>query len=87
LKKYKFKIKFIFFRIIKMMTRILIIIIHFIINTLKFNSLNIGIMRTSIINPSGKFYDFINEHEYIIDNNKFTGYSKVNLTRSSKMTD
>jgi hypothetical protein len=60
-----------------MMTRILIIIIHFIINTIKFNSLHIGIIRTSIINTSVKF---INKNEYIINNNKFIGYSKVNLT-------
>ncbi len=38
-------------------------------------------MRTSIINPSGKFYDFVN-NEYFNDNNddEYTGYSKVNLT-------
>lgn len=63
-----------------MMNRILIIIINFIINTIKFNSLHIGIIRTSIINPSGKFYDFINENEYIIDDDKFVGYSEVNFT-------
>ncbi len=82
MKKYKFKIKFIFFRIIEMMTRILIIIIHFIINTLKFNSLHIGIMRTSIINPSKKFYDFIDNLH--VGNDKFTSYSKVNLTIHKK---
>lgn len=63
-----------------MMIKIFAIIIHFIINTITLNSSYIGIMRTSIINPSGKFYDFINENEYIIDNDKFISYSKVNLT-------
>ena len=63
-----------------MMVKILTIIIHFIINTIRLNSSYIGIMRTSMINPSGKFYDFINENEYIIDNDKFVGYSKVNFT-------
>ena len=63
-----------------MMAKILTIIINFIINIIRFNSLHIGIIKTSIINPSGKFYDFINENEYIIDDDKFVGYSKVNFT-------
>lgn len=66
-----------------MMIRMLSIIIHFIINTIRLNSSYIGMMRISIINPNGKFYDFINENEYIIDDDdyKFIGYSKVNLTK------
>ena len=62
------------------MVRILDMLIYFIINTIRLNSYYIGIMRTSIINPSGKFYDFMNENDYIDEENKFIGYSKVNLT-------
>lgn len=62
------------------MVRILDMLIYFIINTIKLNSCYLGIMRTSIINPSGKFYDFINENDYINEGNKFIGHSKVNLT-------
>jgi hypothetical protein len=66
-----------------MMAIILTIIINFIINTIRLNSSYVGIIRTSIINPSGKFYDFIDD-VYINDNNKFVGYSKVNLTNYKK---
>lgn len=69
----------------------LAILIHFIINVIKLNSFYLGMMRTTIINPSGKFYDFIkNENNYMNDdyiniNNKIIGYSKVNLTDYKNM--
>lgn len=66
----------------KMMANFLGILIHFIINLIRFNSLHIGIMRTSIINPNGKFYDFINDENYYISDNKLNGYSKVNFTKN-----
>ncbi len=64
-----------------MMMKLFLLLVNFIINTIKLNYAYIGIMRTSIINPSGKFYDFVN-NEYFNDNNddEYTGYSKVNLT-------
>jgi hypothetical protein len=64
-----------------MMMKLFLLLVNFIINTIKLNYAYIGIMRTSIINPSGKFYDFVN-NEYFNDNNddEYTGYSRVNLT-------
>jgi hypothetical protein len=69
----------------------LTILIHFIINVIKLNSFYLGMMRTTIINPCGKFYDFMNnENDYMNDdyiniNNKIIGYSKVNLTDYKNM--
>ena len=57
-----------------MISKIFVIVINFIISTIKLNSLYIGIMNPPIIHPSGKFYDFI-ENQEIIE------YSKVNLTK------
>ena len=53
-----------------MMFKIFMILFNFIVNTIKLNSLNIGIITAPIINPNGKFYDFIN--------NEPIGYSKLN---------
>ena len=41
-----------------MMFKIFMILFNFIVNTIKLNSLNIGIITAPIINPNGKFYDF-----------------------------
>lgn len=57
-----------------MISKIFIIIINFIVNTIKLNSLYIGIMSPPIIHPNGKFYDFIENEEMI-------KYSKINLTQ------
>lgn len=59
-----------------MFAKIFIIIINLIVNTIKLNSMQIGIMRAPIINPNGKFYDFINAS----DENEKNSYSKINLT-------
>jgi hypothetical protein len=56
-----------------MMIRILVIVIHCIINMIKLNSFYFGIMRISISIPSENSYDFTNNTEII-------NYSKVNLT-------
>jgi hypothetical protein len=67
---------------------IFIIIINLIVNIIKLNSVYLGIMHPSIINPNGKFYDFINDDVYTNDDiqvsDKLIGYSKVNLTNCKK---
>jgi hypothetical protein len=56
-----------------------IFIINLIVNVIKLNSIQIGIMKPQIIHSNGKFYDFIN----ISDTN--IGYSKINITNSKNI--
>lgn len=62
-----------------MIVKIFIIIINLIVNVIKLNSIQIGIIKPTIIHSNGKFYDFIN----ISDTN--IGYSKINITNSKNI--